>query len=120
MTKKNHNEHYTHDELENAKTHFNLQLADRLNTSILLNSELPSRKAIALARLRTKFKGDIPFEERLLEQRKVAAVDGYFLHPTLNGQYSLLDIAMMGGPSRRNLKALSAISSRARGCLSNI
>lgn len=98
MTKKNHNEHYTHDELENAKTHFNLQLADRLNTSILLNSELPSRKAIALARLRTKFKGDIPFEERLLEQRKVAAVDGYFLHPTLNGQYSLLDIAMMGGP----------------------
>lgn len=98
VMQKNHSEHYTRDELDSAKTHFNLQLADRLNISILLNSELPSRKVIALDRLKKTFKGDIPLEERLLEQPKVAAVDGYFLHPTLNGRYSLLDIAMMGGP----------------------
>lgn len=98
VVQKKHNEHYTRDELESAKTHFNLQLTDRLNTSILLNSELPSRTVIALNRLKKKFKGDIPFEERLLEQPKVAGGDGHFLYPTLNGRYSLLDIAMMGGP----------------------
>jgi len=98
VVQKNHDEHYTRDELEKAKTHFNLQLTDRLNTSILLNSELPSRKAIAMDRLKNKFKGDLPFEERLLEQPKVAGGDGLFLYPTLNGRYSLLDIVMMGGP----------------------
>lgn len=98
VVQKNHSEHYTRDELESAKTHFNLQLADRLNTSILLNSELPSRQAIALARLKNTFKGDLPFEERLLEQPKVIALDGAHLYPTLNGRYSLLDIVMMGGP----------------------
>ncbi|MCV2224182.1 hypothetical protein [Pseudomonas mercuritolerans] len=98
VVQKNHGEHYTRDELERAKTHFNLQLAGRLNTSILLNSQLPSRKAIALDRLQKKFKGDIPFEERLLEQPKVAGGDGLLLYPTLNGRYSLLDIVMMGGP----------------------
>jgi len=98
VMQKNHSEHYTREQLESARTHFNLQLTDRLNTSILLNSELPSRKAIALERLKNKFKGDVPFEERLLEQRKVAGGDGIFLYPTLNGRYSLLDIVMMGGP----------------------
>lgn len=98
VLQKNNDEHYPQDELENVKTHYNRQLADRLNASILLNSELPSRKAIAKHRLKQKFKGDIPFEERLLQQPTVAAVDGAFLYPTLNGRYSLLDIAMMGGP----------------------
>ncbi len=98
VVQKNHSEHYTRDELESAKTHFNLQLADRLNTSILLNSELPSRQAIALDRLKNTFNGDLPFEERLLEQPKVIALDGTHLYPTLNGRYSLLDIVMMGGP----------------------
>ncbi|CAI8984175.1 SET domain-containing protein [Pseudomonas sp. IT-347P] len=95
---KSNDELYTRDELENVKTHYNQQLADRLNASILLNSELPSRKVIALDRLKETFKGDIPFEERLLQQPAVAADEGVLLYPTLNGRYSLLDIAMMGGP----------------------
>ncbi|WP_434766594.1 hypothetical protein [Pseudomonas triticicola] len=98
VMQKNDDEHYTRDELEHVKTQFNRQLTDRLNTSILLNSELPSRKAIALDRLKKTFSGDIPFEERLLHQPAVAAVDGHYLYPTLNGRYSLLDIVMMGGP----------------------
>lgn len=91
-------EHYTRDDLEHVKSQFNQQLTDRLNASILLNSELPSRKAIALDRLKKKFKGDVPFEERLLQQPTVVAVQGNYLYPTLNGRYSLLDIVMMGGP----------------------
>ncbi|WP_311882968.1 MULTISPECIES: hypothetical protein [unclassified Pseudomonas] len=95
VIKKNHEEHYTLDELDKVKTQFNQQLTDRLNISILLNSELPNRKAIALTRLKATFKGDVPFEERLLEQ---PAADPSGLYPTLNGRYSLLDIVMMGGP----------------------
>jgi hypothetical protein len=100
VMKKNYKEHYTSDELDRVKTQFNQRLADRLNISILLNSELPNRKAIALDRLKATFKGEIPFEERLLEQSKVIDPSGMSisLNPTLNGKYSLLDIAMMGGP----------------------
>lgn len=96
--RKNDDEHYPRDELENARTQFNQQLTDRLNASILLNSELPSRKAIALERLKKQFKGDVPFEERLLQQPAVVTEGGVGLYPTLNGKYSLLDIVMMGGP----------------------
>ncbi|HWH87069.1 MAG TPA: hypothetical protein VNV36_09865 [Pseudomonas sp.] len=97
VLQRNDNEQYTRKELEQVRIQFNQQLTDRLNTSILLNSELPSRKAIALERLRTTFKGDIPFEERLLQQPAVVAVEGIGLSPTLNGRYSLLDIVMMEG-----------------------
>ncbi|WP_277759119.1 hypothetical protein [Pseudomonas sp. A34-9] len=90
---RNHKEVYTLEELEEVNTQFNEQLTDRLNISVLLNSELPNRKAIAQDRLKAKFKGDIPFEERLLQQPF-----SYDLYPTLNGKYSLLDIVMMGGP----------------------
>ena len=93
LLKRNHEEGYTLEELEKVKTQFNEQLTDRLNISVLLNSELPNRKAIAQDRLKAKFKGDIPFEERLLEQPLSLA-----LYPTLDGRYSLMDIVMMGGP----------------------
>ena len=93
LLKRNQENVYTLEELEKVKTQFNEQLAERLNISILLNSELPNRKTIAQERLKAKFKGDFPFEERLLEQPPSLA-----LYPTLNGRYSLLDIVMMGGP----------------------
>ncbi|VVN76874.1 hypothetical protein PS718_00799 [Pseudomonas fluorescens] len=100
---------YTHSQLEDVKTHFNDQLADRLNASIQLNSEFPSRKEIALARLKERFTGDVPFEERLLEQETAEGGDGVFLSADgWNGKYSLLDIAMTGSSRPRRWKTRDA------------
>ncbi|MBP5947439.1 MULTISPECIES: hypothetical protein [unclassified Pseudomonas] len=84
---------YSTTQLEDVKTHFNDQLADRLNASILLRSQFPSRKEIALTKLKERFKGYVPFEEKLLDKEPMS---GRTTVPSGGGKgtYSLLDIAM--------------------------
>lgn len=93
-------ERYSDEKLDYAKSIFNLQLADRLETSTLLNSALPNRKEIALAKLREKFGDNVPFEERLFELADPLQTIGYslFLGTGPVSKYSLLDMAMIGGP----------------------
>lgn len=90
---------YTVAQLNSAKTAFNQQLNERLTASKTLDKELPTRKEIALAKLKERF-GDLGelFEEKVLGT-----------HPNLGepgqtgfvGLHSLLDIAMMDEPNSR-------------------
>lgn len=93
-------ERYSNEKLDYAKTAFNQQLADRLETSTLLNSQIPSRKEIALAKLREKFGDNVPFEERVFELADPLQTIAYslFLGTGPVSKYSLLDMAMIGGP----------------------
>ncbi|MFC6338784.1 hypothetical protein GIR22_03640 [Pseudomonas sp. CCM 7891] len=89
---------YTQDDIEKLRTTFNQQQDERIAASNLLNTEIPSRKAIALARLKERFGENIPFEEKLLEAKSPSQPH---IEPLYNpsrrpvGLYSMLDIAMM-------------------------
>ncbi|WP_434766602.1 hypothetical protein [Pseudomonas triticicola] len=93
---------YTQAQLDTLNTSFDAQLVDRLNTPILLKSNFPSRKEIALAGLVKQFGKNYPFEKRVLEWDSsakllahLAPVPAETLGPV--GMYSLLDVAMMDG-----------------------
>ena len=81
---------YTPQEVESIRTAFNQQLTTRVKASQLLSAEIPSRKAIALAKLKEHFGEGIPFELKCLStvsQDKAKQLDG---------KHSMLDMAMMG------------------------
>ncbi|MFZ3281057.1 hypothetical protein, partial [Pseudomonas sp.] len=97
-------ENYTEELLESLKTHFNDELTARLNTSILLSSEFPSRLEIARAGLKKQFGEHFPIESHVLEWDRAAEVDLLTLviplpSATLGpvGKHTLLDVAMMDG-----------------------
>lgn len=78
---------------------FNRQLKERLEASALLDSKIPSRKAIALEKLKAKFTGNVPFEAPLFyDKRSGVDVGVDEIASATWGLHSLLDIAMMGGP----------------------
>ncbi|QXH79195.1 SET domain-containing protein-lysine N-methyltransferase [Pseudomonas salmasensis] len=92
-------------QLESARAAFNAQLDTRLAASQALDNPLPTRKEIALARLKERF-GDLGafFEE------KVFAVDQHYV-VIEGGRFSLLDIAMIDWLEYRPFKAHEPSSS---------
>lgn len=82
------NDLYTPEQIQTAQTHFNEQQDERIEASGLLNVEIPSRRDIALAKLKQKFGDNIPFERKILEPTVP--------REPLDGYHSMLDIAMMG------------------------
>ena len=81
---------YTPQEVDSIRTAFNEQLSARVKASQSLTAEIPSRKAIALEKLKEHFGEGIDFESKSLstvsddEARQ------------LPGKHSMLDMAMMG------------------------
>ncbi|WP_455806150.1 hypothetical protein [Pseudomonas fluorescens] len=89
-------ESYTEAQLRELKETFNSELADRLNTPMLLSSEFPNREKIARVALEKKFGKGFPIEERVLDSdANWAAASGT---PVAKGKlHTLLDAAMMRG-----------------------
>ncbi|PTT26324.1 hypothetical protein, partial [Pseudomonas sp. HMWF021] len=84
----------TDEELNTVNSEFNRQLKDRLEASNLLTVQIPTRKDIALAKLKQMFPAAVPFEERLFYHGKDVFING-----GRDSLHSVLDIAMMGGIS---------------------
>lgn len=90
---------YSLEQIDTARIAFNQQHDDRLHATQALDKELPSRKDLALAKLRERF-GDLG----ALFEEKVLGTDQYSGEPEqvgLVGLHSLLDIAMMDMPNLR-------------------
>ena len=95
---KNH-AHYSPLELERVRTAFNEHVAQRLSASELMEAPLPSRRAIALAKLKERFGHNVPFEEKLLKVNDAKQPSNQPLFDPNRapaGWHSLLDIAMSG------------------------
>lgn len=89
-------ESYTEENLRVLKTRFNSELADRLNTQILLSSEFPGREKIARVALAKKFGEGFSIEDPVLDGDANWAAASESSVPT--GQlYTVLDAAIMGG-----------------------
>ncbi|QLG91844.1 hypothetical protein HZF02_07675 [Pseudomonas yamanorum] len=90
---------YSPAEVESVRGAFNQQLKERIAAAGLLETEMPSRKEIALAKLKERFGENVPFEERLL---RVNDTQQPFAQPLYDpnrapaGLHSMLDIAMSG------------------------
>lgn len=90
---------YNTADIEVARNAFNQQTLDQVEASSLIQAKMPSRKDIALARLKERFGEDVPLEEKLL---KVHDTKQPFAQPVYDpnrapaGLFSLLDIAMSG------------------------
>ncbi|MFB3301801.1 hypothetical protein [Pseudomonas sp. AMR01] len=99
VVQKSTDDAYTGEQLDTIRTAFNQQLNDRLSASQTMDKAIPTRKEIALEKLKERF-GDLGalFEEKLL------GTDQYSGEPEqvgLSGLHSLLDIAMMDLPNSR-------------------
>lgn len=96
---------YTPQEIKKVRRAFNGQLNDRLTASQVLDKEIPTRKELALAKLKERF-GDLGavFEEKVLTTDRDKGGEGQILG--LVGLHSLLDIAMMALP---NLKPFRVV-----------
>lgn len=81
---------YTPQEVETVRTAFNQQINERTTASELLGASIPSRKAIALEKLKQQFGEGLPFEEKCL----TTVSDDK--SKQLDGKHSMLDMAMMG------------------------
>lgn len=93
------NDSYNPIEVEGVRTAFNQQLQERIAASKLLETEIPSRKEIALAKLKTRFAENVPFEERLLRVNTTGQPSAQALYDPNRapaGLHSMLDIAMSG------------------------
>lgn len=92
-------EDYSAQEVELARTTFNAQSSERIKGSRLANTEIPSRKEIALAKLTERFGAGVPFEEPLLVPKNPSPPSPYLFSVAARGPvygHSLLDIAMGG------------------------
>ncbi|UII74175.1 membrane-targeted effector domain-containing toxin [Pseudomonas sp. HN11] len=90
---------YNAADIEVARNAFNQQTLDQVEASSLIQTEMPSRKAIALARLKERFGEDVPFEEKLLkvhDGKQASSQPLYDPNRAPAGLFSLLDIAMSG------------------------
>ncbi|MBT2372784.1 hypothetical protein [Pseudomonas fluorescens] len=89
---------YTPAQLETVRVAFNQQQSERIAASGLLDTPIPSRKEIALAKLKQEFGDKVPFEEKLLRLDEPGTP---YAEPLYNpnrrpaGLHSMLDIAMM-------------------------
>lgn len=90
-------DHYSPADLETVRAGFNQQMAQRMEASGLLETEIPSRKDIALAKLKERFGENVPFEEKLLkviDTRQPSIQPLYDPNRAPAGRFSMLDIAM--------------------------
>ncbi|KTC43648.1 hypothetical protein AO262_01760 [Pseudomonas fluorescens ABAC62] len=90
---------YTDDDIERVRTVFNQQLNQRMQASRLIETDLPSRREIALAKLKERFGENVPFEEKLLTVKETAQAYAQPLYDPNRApasRHSLLDIAMSG------------------------
>lgn len=81
---------YTPEEVDSIRTAFNEQLSARIKASQLITAEIPSRKAIALEKLKEHFGERTDFESKSLS----TVTDDKAKQ--LDGKHSMLDMAMMG------------------------
>jgi hypothetical protein len=92
-------DHYSAAEIETVRTAFNTQLKSTLAAPGLLETDIPSRKEIALAHLRERFGDGVPFEEKRLkvvDSKQPSIQPLYDPNRAPAGYFSLLDIAMGG------------------------
>ncbi|QDG60439.1 hypothetical protein [Pseudomonas sp. NIBRBAC000502773] len=90
---------YNTSDIEKVRNAFNLQADARVEASDQIETTLPSRKEIALAKLKERFGENLPFEEKLLtvkDNRQPFAQPLYDPNRAPAGRHSLLDIAMSG------------------------
>lgn len=91
---------YSPDQLEAIRVEFTQQVDERMKASTLLETDIPSRKAIALAQLKERFGDDVPFEKKALTvkdtRQQQFGVPLYDPNRAPAGLHSLLDIAMSG------------------------
>lgn len=90
---------YTPAEIERVRTAFNRQMDERVQASSLMETELPNRKEIALAKLKERFGEGLPFEaKRLSVKDPRPGFDQPLYDPNRApaGLHSMLDIAMGG------------------------
>lgn len=90
---------YSPDDVEKVRSAFNQQANERLEASSQIQTEMPSRKDIALAALKQRFGSDVPFEEKLLSVKNTKQPHIQPLYDPNRapaGLHSLLDIAMSG------------------------
>ncbi|MBT2374319.1 hypothetical protein J7E41_20055 [Pseudomonas fluorescens] len=93
------NDSYNLIEVESVRTAFNQQLQERIAASKLLETEIPSRKEVALAKLKARFAENVPFEEKLLRVNTAGQPSAQALYDPNRapaGLHSMLDIAMSG------------------------
>lgn len=94
------NDAYSPDQLEAIRVEFTQQVDERMKASTLLETDIPSRKAIALAQLKERFGEDVPFEKKALTvkdtRQQQFGVPLYDPNRAPAGLHSLLDIAMSG------------------------
>ncbi|MDT9634379.1 hypothetical protein F6S08_24585 [Pseudomonas sp. JV449] len=81
---------YTPEEVDSIRTAFNEQLSARIKASQSLTAEIPSRKAIALEKLKEHFGERTDFESKSLSTVSNDKAK------QLDGKHSMLDMAMMG------------------------
>lgn len=90
---------YSAAEIDSVRTAFNAQLKSTLAATGLLETDIPSRKDIALAHLKERFGEGVPFEEKRLkvvDSKQPSAQPLYDPNRAPAGFFSLLDIAMSG------------------------
>lgn len=90
---------YNDADIEVARNAFNQQATEKIEAASLIQSEMPSRRDIALARLKERFGENVPFEERLLkvhDTKQPSIQPLYDPNRAPAGMMSLLDIAMSG------------------------
>ncbi|MCP1463481.1 hypothetical protein [Pseudomonas sp. S3E17] len=90
---------YNTSDIEKVRSAFNLQADARIEASDQIEATLPSRKEIALAKLKERFGENLPFEEKILTVKDTIqpfAQPLYDPNRAPAGRHSLLDIAMSG------------------------
>lgn len=110
------NDDYTEQQLTELRAAFNEEQETLLSVSEAMSAEFPSRKEMALAKLKERF-GDLgaPFEEKSLTRDPVFITkDGIRLPPSpldisSYGSLSMLDIAMMDNPDLAPFKSTNSL-----------
>ncbi|OPA86179.1 hypothetical protein BFW87_25875 [Pseudomonas fluorescens] len=99
VVEKSTDDTYNPAQLETIRKSFNQQTTERLSASQALDKAIPTRKELALEKLKERF-GDLGalFEEKLLGTDQYRGEPG---EVGLGGMHSLLDIAMMDLPNSR-------------------
>ncbi len=90
---------YNPSDSEKARNAFNQQASERLEASSQIQADIPSRKAIALDKLKERFGNTLPVEEKLLtvkDSTQPYAQPLYDPNRAPADRHSLLDIAMSG------------------------
>ncbi len=102
LLERKRDERYSDQQLNQLSAEYNAQLTEQTAVDGWVNTALPNRKEIALAKLKERYGENVPFEEKLL--RVVAPRNQSPYHPLYNpnlvpeGLHSMLDIAMMENP----------------------